>query len=175
MDIEFEINAKIKPKKDPPFQDIWNSPKKTIELKYGDCDDIALYASYRAEQLGYPPKVLDLKGFNKESGKRVFHWASLIEHKHPNGKIEYGLIEQWRFSFVEEFDVINPESRIFHGYDSIEELIEKINETDGKTLYNYYKVIDLNRLGKDWRTSKRNLWNYEIANPSGYKDINRVK
>jgi len=172
MNIQLEVNYYIESIEDPPRKDIWHSPKKTIMLGEGDCDDIALYASYRAEQLGYYPFVLDLKKIDKQSKKKTYHWVSLIKHKQPDGKIEYGAIQQFSFLFEDYFSE-EKQTKIFKGYDSINELINEINKK-GLCIYTHYKIRDLNKLRKNWRTTNKNLWNYWLAYDLGYKRVKPI-
>jgi len=120
-------------------KDFWNSPIKTINEGFGDCDDKAILGSYFAEKLGYCPKVLVLIE-NVKSG----HLVTLLEEIHGNGENnkKYGAIESGE--------------TFYPTYDSIDTLVDNINMTNFRN-YRYYSVIDLNSLDKDWRTSDKNL------------------
>lgn len=145
----------------------WQSAKETIDKGYGDCDDFAILGAYHAEKLSYSPKVLLLWCSNRNIG----HALTLLEKKTEKGK---------KYGYISRSGSVNPE------YESIEKLMEKINEStseDFKALKEYnalpwyeilrgpYKfdkffVLDLNvktkkqPKGVDWRTGKDNMYSY---------------
>ena len=119
----------------PEKKEKWNSPKKTIELGYGDCDDIAILGSYLAEFLGYPAKILFL--VDPINGG---HSLTLLEER--TNKVMYGAIQHT--------DLFYPV------YSSIEELVEDINKIDNMN-YFYYLILDLDSLDKNWRMSEKDL------------------
>lgn len=120
-------------------RDKWSSAKKTAELGFGDCEDIAILGSYFAESLDYPPKVLFI--VDELNGGHVI---TFLEDKNPKAihKIKYGAIDK-----VDLFYPI---------YDSIDNLVYDLNKIQNKN-YSYYLVIDLNSFNKNWRTSNKDL------------------
>jgi len=123
----------------PEKGDKWFSAKKTIELGFGDCEDIAILGSYFAESLGYPPKAL----FIVDELNRG-HAITFLEDKNPKAihKIKYGAIDK--------VDLFYPT------YNSIDNLIYDINKIQNKN-YSYYIAINLNSFNKNWRTSNKDL------------------
>lgn len=119
----------------PERKETWNSPKKTLELGYGDCDEIAILGSWLAEFLGYPPKVLFVTD-TKEG-----HAITLLEKRTEIG-VRYGAIQ--------------------HGYSlypifsSIERIVKAINKIE-KRNYSYYAIIDPSSLNKNWDITNQNL------------------
>lgn len=123
----------------PEKGDRWFSAKKTIELGFGDCEDIAILGSYFAESLEYSPKVLFII-----DGLKGGHAITLLEKRNSKNpsKIKYGAIDK--------IDLFHPV------YDSIDNLIYDINKIQNKN-YSYYITINLNSFNKNWRTSNKDL------------------
>jgi hypothetical protein len=136
-----------------PILDNWNSPKKTLELGNGDCDDNAILGAYVAEKLGYQPKILVVGKDNHSSG----HIFTLLEKEDKNQQILYGGFDFGIF--------VEPK------YSSVEDLVEYLG-TMSKDKYRRYKVFDLDRLDKNWRTTRKNLRPFYILR-SGFEKIKK--
>jgi len=162
-EIQSNVDNNIKYKDEPEGQDFWKSAKKTEETKEGDCDDTAVYIARDTEKLGYPPLILDLIGVDKETGEQIRHWMHLIKHEFPDGRVQYGAMGQNKRFFKEYPPVTSSAIRIFEGYDTIDEVVYKINEKSRDGFYYCYATFNLNDLMYDWRTSDRNLWDKRFA------------
>ena len=127
----------------PEKKERWFSAKKSVELGFGDCEDIAFVGAYFAERLGYPPKILILFG-NSDPKKPGSHAVTLLEEQleDKNPEIKYGAIEK---------------ADLFHPiYDSINSLVNDINRLYHMD-YSHYLVLNLNDINKDWRTTDKSL------------------
>jgi hypothetical protein len=170
-EIQTESDYEIKARPDPKERDIWESAKRVMIEGGADCDGRAIYVCSRLEKLGYPPKILILRGKRKISKEECAHWVAKIEHMHENGKIEYGASDNYNPFFKEEFPTNNPKDRIFKGYSSIDELINEINRKSEIADYYKHKTINAGDLGEDWRDADRDLWNPEIASDLGFTRV----
>lgn len=124
----------------PEKRENWNSAKKTIGKRYGDCEDIAILGSYIAEQRGYEPKILFL--IDEINGG---HTVTLLEEREGDG-IKYGAIEHAGIFYPVHYSI----------GDLIGEINRSYNTVKYPKHYSYYSILDLNSLG-DWRTGDKNL------------------
>lgn len=113
----------------------WNSPRRTLELGYGDCEEIATTGSWLATFLGYPPKILLVKY------KEELHAITLLEKK-SQGITRYGIIEH---SYL--MPVI---------FSSLERLVKGLSKIERKD-FTHYAIIDLPLLDKDWDATYKDL------------------
>ena len=134
--VDIYLLSNISPKKDPFLIDRWNSAKTTVEKGEGDCEDKAILGSYLAESLGYPPKVLFITNFLKRA-----HTLTFLEKRTPEST-KYGARDSGKMFYPK--------------YNSVDNLICDINKLY-ETNFSFYKIINLNSLNKDWRTTDKNL------------------
>jgi len=103
------------------IRDYWQCAEETLELKVGDCDDIAILGSYFAEDFNYPPMIMLLKNTkNKDT-----HSVTFLQ-KFENYKLKYGIIDKNFF--------VAPQ------YSSFPELVNAINFR-GDCKWNSYELI----------------------------------
>lgn len=142
-------------------KDYWQSPKKTKEMKQGDCEDVAMMGVDFAKRLGYKSNLLLLF-----EGMREGHAVCLLEKK-INQKIKYGAIDR-NFGFYPQFDSVN-------------ELVNYINQIpsenniDKSRAYTQYMVFDLSGFDVDWKTYDGNLREAKYSKKFFVKDVVSVK
>ncbi len=123
--------------------DYWQCAEETLELKTGDCEDIAILGSYFASEIDYPPIILSLRNTKTNAGHAVTFLQRLENHR-----LRYGIIDK---NFY-----------VAPACSSFRELMDAINSR-GTLKWDSYELILLTP-ESGWKKKRQNL--RDIINPS---------